>query len=159
MATTANGLPHPVGTDKVVDGDDAIHALATFLDPPYGGWTNYVPVLGNITLGNGTLLARFHKLGRTVTTAGFVSFGSTTLNNASPMQVTLPTTATGLPALGVAAAADTSAGLTIPCIAVPYTSTVVAFRSPAGAFVSSAAPFAWAVGDVLSWSLTYESTT
>jgi hypothetical protein len=28
MATTAGGLPYPVGTDKVVDGDDAIKALA-----------------------------------------------------------------------------------------------------------------------------------
>jgi hypothetical protein len=28
MATTPEGLPYPSGTDKVVDGDDAIHALA-----------------------------------------------------------------------------------------------------------------------------------
>ena len=33
MATTPGGLPYPVGTDFVVDGDDAIHALATALDP------------------------------------------------------------------------------------------------------------------------------
>jgi len=32
MATTPGGLPYPVGTDKVVDGDDAIKALATTLD-------------------------------------------------------------------------------------------------------------------------------
>lgn len=29
MATTPNGLPYPVGTDRVMDGDDAIKALAT----------------------------------------------------------------------------------------------------------------------------------
>jgi hypothetical protein len=33
MANTPGGLPYPLGTDKVVDGDDAIHALATWLDP------------------------------------------------------------------------------------------------------------------------------
>lgn len=33
MATTAGGLPYPVGTDRVVDGDNAIRALAEALDP------------------------------------------------------------------------------------------------------------------------------
>ena len=33
MATTPGGLPYPLGTDFVVDGDDAIHALATALRP------------------------------------------------------------------------------------------------------------------------------
>ena len=32
MALTPGGLPYPLGTDHVVDGDDAIHALATALD-------------------------------------------------------------------------------------------------------------------------------
>lgn len=36
MATTVGGLPYPVGTDKVVDGDDAIKALAEAVDArPY----------------------------------------------------------------------------------------------------------------------------
>jgi hypothetical protein len=33
MATTPNGFPYPVGTDKVVDGDDAIRNLAQTIDP------------------------------------------------------------------------------------------------------------------------------
>jgi hypothetical protein len=32
MAATAGGLPYPVGTDKVVNGDDAIKALAQTTD-------------------------------------------------------------------------------------------------------------------------------
>lgn len=31
-ANTANGLPYPLGSEPVKDGDDAIHALATALD-------------------------------------------------------------------------------------------------------------------------------
>jgi hypothetical protein len=31
-ANTANGLPYPVGTDRVMDGDDAIKALAQAVD-------------------------------------------------------------------------------------------------------------------------------
>jgi hypothetical protein len=32
MATTASGYPYPVGTDRVMDGDDAIHALADAIE-------------------------------------------------------------------------------------------------------------------------------
>lgn len=28
MASTTHGYPYPIGTDRVMDGDDAIHALA-----------------------------------------------------------------------------------------------------------------------------------
>jgi len=47
MATTPGGLRYPLGTDKVVDGDDAIHNLATDVDsrwftPPTTAWTTVV---------------------------------------------------------------------------------------------------------------------
>jgi hypothetical protein len=31
-ANTANGYPYPLGTDRVMDGDDSIHALAQAVD-------------------------------------------------------------------------------------------------------------------------------
>jgi hypothetical protein len=31
-STTPNGLPYPIGTDRVMDGDDAIKSLATAVD-------------------------------------------------------------------------------------------------------------------------------
>jgi hypothetical protein len=36
MATTAKGYPYPVGTDRVMDGDDAIHSLATAVETMLG---------------------------------------------------------------------------------------------------------------------------
>jgi hypothetical protein len=36
MALTGHGYPYPVGTDRVMDGDDAIHALATAVDTQAG---------------------------------------------------------------------------------------------------------------------------
>lgn len=36
MATTTRGYPYPVGTDRVMDGDDAIHALASSVDSQVG---------------------------------------------------------------------------------------------------------------------------
>lgn len=48
MATTGapNSMPYPVGTDKVVDGDDAIKALAERVDVRLGKWTSYAPADG-----------------------------------------------------------------------------------------------------------------
>lgn len=39
MATTGRGLPYPVGTDLIVDGDNAIRALAEALDPLWNALT------------------------------------------------------------------------------------------------------------------------
>jgi hypothetical protein len=36
MATTPKGYPYPIGTDRVVDGDNAIQALATAVDTILG---------------------------------------------------------------------------------------------------------------------------
>lgn len=36
MANTPHGYPYPVGTDRVMDGDDAIHSLATAVDGQLG---------------------------------------------------------------------------------------------------------------------------
>lgn len=36
MATTAKGFPYPLGTDRVMDGDDAIKALAQKIDTALG---------------------------------------------------------------------------------------------------------------------------
>lgn len=38
-ATTANGLPYPLGTDLIVNGDNDIQALARALDPSYASLT------------------------------------------------------------------------------------------------------------------------
>lgn len=35
-ATTTKGYPYPLGTDRVADGDDAIHALAEKVDTALG---------------------------------------------------------------------------------------------------------------------------
>lgn len=56
MATTPNGLPYPVGTDRVMDGDDAIRALALGVD-------NGTEVTTNITLlaAGGSGVATFRR--------------------------------------------------------------------------------------------------
>jgi hypothetical protein len=64
-ATTPGGLPYPVGTDKVVDGDDAIKALALAVDPAFVGWTAYTPQWlagGNpVVLGAGGIVQGYFR--------------------------------------------------------------------------------------------------
>lgn len=50
-AQTAKGYPYPLGTDRVMDGDDSIHALADAVDAkqPFATWvgTASVSVVAN----------------------------------------------------------------------------------------------------------------
>lgn len=45
MGATAKGYPYPEGTDRVMDGDDAIHALADAVDVKLG-----VAAAGSVTV-------------------------------------------------------------------------------------------------------------
>jgi hypothetical protein len=104
MATTTNfGWETPDDTDLVKDGAAAIRtalggvdtsfvdlkggttdqllmkASNTDLDFAWGGtWTTWTPTLGNITLGNGTVTARYQKIGKTVNFRFNITFGTTT---------------------------------------------------------------------------------
>src|SRR5262245_26911746 len=56
MANTANGFPYPLGTDKVMDGDNVIQALAQKCDDElYGGTRSKIRVL-RPTVTTGTVL-------------------------------------------------------------------------------------------------------
>lgn len=48
MATTAHGYPYPLGTDRVMDGDDVIHALADAIDTKLGVSANGVATIANV---------------------------------------------------------------------------------------------------------------
>ncbi len=49
MALTTHGLPYPLGTDRVADGDDAIKALAQALDPLQR--KDVIPAAAGFTVG------------------------------------------------------------------------------------------------------------
>jgi hypothetical protein len=49
-ANTAKGYPYPLGTDRLMDGDDAIHSLATAVDTKSGVSTSGT-VNVNVTTG------------------------------------------------------------------------------------------------------------
>jgi hypothetical protein len=162
MATTPNGLPYPVGTDKVVDGDDAIKALATFLDPLYGAWTAYTPTYNGLSIGNAVVNVRHKRVGTLVTVGGVITFGSTTVFGAT-FTVSLPFPAVGAwtsaMSAGTCLLLDVSASVSELAAVVPQSNTVVAFRravSP-GSAVTGLIPWTWASGDSLGFTFAYEA--
>lgn len=50
-STTPKGFPFPVGTDRVMDGDDAIQALAEFIDARVGVFASGVATVNFANTG------------------------------------------------------------------------------------------------------------
>lgn len=177
MATTANrGYPYPTASDNVRPYEhiqDLAEALDTELDALLGPGTTYVPVFqadgGSPSVGStGAIVGRYSEYGEGLILArGRMVFGGTGISGGSgSWYVTLP----------VAARADTSPDIrTIGNIYMRDSSPgqnyfgfalidpnlnagrISMFSSASPAVqVNSTAPFAWAAGDHLSWTVLYE---
>lgn len=109
--TTTHGAPFPVGTDRVMDGDNAIKALAEWVDgrlyaasAPSGAlapgvWQNAtVTVCTSTTLaaqpGTAIARARWMKIGNTVWFQGDAAVGSTAIVDVA---ISLPNAQAGVP--------------------------------------------------------------
>lgn len=141
--------------------------LITGTGTSLGAWTAYTPTLGGTgwALGDGTITAAYCQIGKIVHFRCEITFGSTSTYGASSTPtVTLPVTAS----------ANNTAGHALHCIlndvSVAFylgaarinTATTCALhvQGTNGLFanVTSTAPFAWASGDVVRISGTYEAT-
>lgn len=72
-ANTPNGFPYPLGTDRLMDGDDAIHNLATAIDNDlYGGTRTKIRVL------------------RPTPTSTVLDFGSVPANGRITLNISVP---------------------------------------------------------------------
>lgn len=74
-------------TQSTLDGK-----FATQVDFPAGAWTAYTPTLTNVTLGNGTMVASYKQIGKTVVFKIEFTFGTTTSFSGFP-SFSLPVTA------------------------------------------------------------------
>lgn len=150
--TTHLALPYPSGTDAP-QGNLQIQALAEALDPLVGGpWQSYTPTYsGNI--GNGSLEARYKKIGRTVHLYVNLTFGSTTTTGTFGF----PVSAVGSRNVGTCVCRDLSATQTYTMLAM-QSSTAIQIRGSAGS-ISSTSPFTWATGDEIAFQMTYESSS
>lgn len=173
MPTTTRGYRYPAGSAAPNVPAD-LSNLAADIDADMtastpGAWTAYTPVWTgastNPALGNGTLNARYQKLGpKTVLYVGQLTVGSTTTFGTGSWLMSLPIGAkvqSPLPLFltpGAAFLFDTSTSANRTSgVSLLYDTTHVYFAAPATSNVNGTAPFTWASGDTLNWSFTYET--
>jgi hypothetical protein len=170
MATTTpnNGWSVPTSTDYVKDGATAIETLGDAIDASVGtgllAWTSYTPTLTNMTLGNGTVTAKYAKLGKIVHLRITFTLGSTSAMGTGP--------AFSLPPSMTVAAGQAYPNGTLSILdsgTAGYTGTIEIISTnlqcwlttvnatyPTFANIAAGQPMVWTTNDVLSVTAIYE---
>lgn len=160
-----------VDSDNYTDG--SIHP--EHLVPGTGSswtWQSWTPTWTNLTIGNGTVSARYIQIGKMVRGRIFVTLG-TTSSVSGGVQFTLPVTSVALDAatankqlLGEAVYIDASGGTSgVIKGTVAFNSTTDGYmyvEQASGSYVnrvniSSTVPFTWADADEISITFSYEA--
>lgn len=145
---------HPAGTEWV---HGAVAGTSSDPDGDFGGfWEAYTPSNTGVTVGNGTQVARFTRIGNMVTVSYRLVFGSGTSFTGTP--------AFGLP-VAATAAANTVLGPAWLFDAAPAQQSGICRVFGASdvriagdtATVSATSPWTWATGDELTFTATYEA--
>lgn len=151
-------LPTWVSGEDIL-GED-LDTMTDALDALCAAWTSYVPVLtsnaGSPTVGNGTLVGRYRQLGKTVDLRIVLTWGSTTTYGVGGNpSISLPVAP--LDHLQVAGAALQDLGTnTFVGGAIFEATNKLTLVSASGA-LTNASPFAWANGDKVIITATYEA--
>lgn len=168
-------------TNSAITNSSAIGAGIIFPDALISGlssstwaWVNYSSSItfANFTIGNGTVIARYTQIGKTIHYRGEVTLGSTSSMGSGPT-ITLPVTSSstgysntssdGYDIIGTGGLLHVGTGVFL----VQYTwdtSTTAAIwvQNAAFAYVSNASitasvPITLGSGDVFTWNITYEA--
>jgi hypothetical protein len=127
-----------------------------------GGYTDWTPTYSGFTLGNGTLIARYSQVGKTVRFSWQVTFGSTTAFTSSYPTISLPVTLSVHSAQISARYEDTGAQVYLQNLYLNDSGTFYLItNNTAGTYlvegsVSATVPFTWTTNDKILVSGTYE---
>ncbi len=137
-----------------------------------GVWTTWSPSYTNLTIGNGTVVARYRPASAgddTIIAVYELTFGSTTTIDGANPTISTPATAASTytfprTVAGPALAFDDTAGATFTAQVRLESSTTfsIAVHNAAATYLShrnldATVPFTWAVDDVFSLLATYEA--
>ena len=167
--TPIYGFPYPESSDLVANypglgqnlAEDVETEIATKLTNPM--WVSYTTTLTNITLGNGSLTARYQRIGKTVIGWFSLGFGSTTAVTGSA-SFTLPSNYSGITASVQASGFAIDLGTaSYQLVGVPSNGNVIipnvfnatttyTQRSP----VNATTPHTWTSSDALSLFFIYQ---
>ena len=128
-----------------------------------GGWTSYTPTWGNLTVGNGTVNARYQKIGKIVNVYVDFVFGSTSSISGGAnftIPIALATNSSSYQFYGELldnGTADYSGAIIVVGAGNCYISALNAgttFLNPQS--VSATVPFTWTTGDGFQFIFSYE---
>jgi hypothetical protein len=158
LSPVATGELAPASWGNQVDANfDAAFPLGV------DAWTAYTPTNTNVTLGNGTQVARYQRIGRTIYVKYNLTFGSTTSYGGN-VSIGLPVAAAATgQSVGSVSILDTGTANYVGVALVTESATVATIHhsvpgSNAGA-VNATAPMTWTTGDVLRMTVIYEAAT
>jgi hypothetical protein len=161
ITATANDLPAilPVGANDLIL--TAASGETTGLKWA-GAWQTWSPTLANMTIGNGTITARYSRIGKTVVFSVRVQFGSTSSITGSP-NFLLPSSAASNAVFPVWCV-DTGVGSWFGragIFAFDYTRIYLDLIGVGGSYAAglpfgASAPFTWGTNDEFTVSGTYE---
>lgn len=128
-------------------------------------WQTWTPTLANITAGNGTTVAIYTQIGKTVIAKFKFTLGNTSSMGTAPT-FTLPVTASANwvvnDTVGFGTANDTGSGSPLDVI-IDSTTVARPLAVTAGgtyaswANITSAIPFSWGTGDFIQCTIIYEA--
>jgi len=163
MGTTPLGFTYPPATGVAPAGHTQMQALAEDIDNYLSAaWTAYTPSWTNVTVGNGTVLARYRLLGpKTVLASTTLTLGSTSSVGSGGAYMSLPVAASSGSVtnslLGSCGFQDSSAGAWRAGGAFKN-STNVRLILADGTNLSATVPWTWATGDIITVNLSYEAS-
>jgi hypothetical protein len=128
-----------------------------------GHWASFTPTWTNLTVGNGTVTAKYSQVGKTTYVEVLLVFGTTTAVTGGVSIASLPTSNMALAVahqLGYISMYDSSAAKVYPGIALSGGATTASLQSSASpvAPVTATVPYTWAVSDQLYIMLAYQNT-
>ena len=142
---------------------DNLNDHETRITTSESAWVDWVPTISGATKGNGTVVARYKQVGKTVRFAFSLEFGSTSAMT-SDFSFTLPVTGkSGYPIINATGQIYDNGGNVYATI-VGMTTTQCYIRGAAAnttyvqyAFLASTIPMTWATGDHIAATGFYEA--
>ncbi len=120
-------------------------------------WADYTPTWTNVTVGNGTLVAKSRYVAGDIRQRGYLTFGSTTAFTGTVQQdIDNSETSDTAGAEAVGRANDSGTAIYRVSVFVDPTDTQIQFASGPDtlAVINATTPHTWATGDSLTWDIT-----
>jgi len=164
---TARNAALTAPTEGMVTYQEAANHLTVYTGTEWvpfdvAGWNTYTPTFTNVTVGNGTLVARYIQLGKAVHLHVRLTLGTTSAVSGTPI-ISLPVaTASGRLHTGTGNATNGTTNFLVETRYGSTTTTQAYVFNAANTFlertnINGVSPFTWASTHILDFNLTYEA--